>query len=387
LGLPVAPRFRGSLTVDLQRVIRESAYCEFGEHVRRTFSRTLEGIAVTLVYAGLAFGLQYPLFADPARSIVDGDGWLTTPGVNLAMWALAWDWHVLTSAPWRLFEANIFHPAPYSLTSTEPMLGQLPVFGPVYWLSGNPVLANQVTILLDVALSGAAMYALLRHWGAARMAAFFAGFVYAFCPVRAYSVFHVDLLAGQYLPLALLFLDRTLATARMRAAAGFGVFLLLQLLCSYPLACMTVPALAGYVLGTFVVTRGRLSRRGMVLAIAAAVAVATVLAAISLPYTWARALGVIADHGLWKNYLYPPVALREWGWRLDRGLSLYVGLLPLAFVVAALAPRRRRAGSSTGQPERALSVPFARWAPAGAFGCRCRHPTRLPCSSFRDLRP
>jgi hypothetical protein len=333
-------------------------------------SRALEGLAIIAVYALLAVGLQHPLFADPARTVVDGGGWLTIPPVNVSMWVLAWGWHALTTAPLELFQANIFHPMSASLTSTEPMLGQLPLFGPVYAFSGNPVLANQMTLLFNTALCGAALFALLRHWGVPRAAAFFGGFVYAFCPIRADNVVHAKLLAGQYLPLALLFLDRTLSTARIGAAAGFALFLLLQLLCSYEYAYITTLALVGYGAGVVTVTRGRLPARSVVMAATAALVAAGVLGVISLPYAASGNAGVFVEQdlsqwlgrgaaGFWRNYLYPPVALSEWGWRLDRGLSIYVGLLPLACAVVALLPRPRR-----GSPPAAGAV----WARPATVG-------------------
>jgi ornithine carbamoyltransferase len=35
-----------------------------------------------------------------------GPGILVEPDIYLTMWILSWDWHALTTAPWRLFDAN-----------------------------------------------------------------------------------------------------------------------------------------------------------------------------------------------------------------------------------------------------------------------------------------
>ncbi|MFI5394422.1 MAG: hypothetical protein ACHQ9S_02715 [Candidatus Binatia bacterium] len=340
-------------------------------YLMRRWRWVVEGIAVTGVYALLAVVLLYPLFSHPASTVIDAlampHGWLVMPDVYLNIWVKAWDWHALTTVPWTLFDANIFYPAPDALACSEHMLGHVPIFGPVYALSGNPVLANQVNLLLSFALCGAAMYAWLRHWRVPAPAAFFGGFVYAFCPVRAYDVGHAQLLSGQYLPLALLFFDRTLTRQRPADAAAFGAFLLWQMLCSYYLAYMTATAMTGYALGVLWVTRGRLRRRGVGLALAAAVIAGVLFVALSLPYLRLKEMGVISTYDqswwpyatgsdLWRNYLYPPGLIRHLGLKLDRGGILYVGLLAAACAMVAMLPRRDRFR---------VAVP---WARAGALG-------------------
>ncbi len=327
--------------------------------------RATSAAAVVPVYAGLAVWIFHPLFADPARTVVDA-GLLPAPDVNLIMWVLSWDWHALTPDPRMLFNANIFHPAPAALASSEHMLGHVPLFGPIYALSGNPVLANQLNLLLGFAFSGAAMYALLRHWGAPAMAALFGGYVYAFCPIRGNNLAHSHLLAGQYLPLTLLLLDRTLSGGRLRTAAAFAVCLLLHMLCSYYLAYVGLVALAGYAAGVLWAARGRARLGGVVLVAIAGILVGAAVGALSIPYMRLKEIGVVPDHELtglvklgsahwWRNFLLPPVALRKWGYNVFPGLPVYVGVLPLLCAAAALV----RARHASARP-----VP---WATAAAF--------------------
>jgi len=318
-----------------------------------------EGALVVLAYLALALLLLHPLFADPARQVFDPsgrpDGWLTAPVANWAMWVLAWDWHALTSVPSRLFEANIFHPTRQALATSQPMLGQLPLFAPVYAATGNMVLAYQLNLLLAIGLCGAAVYALLRHWGVARPAAFVAGFIYAFCPIRMASITHIHLLAGQYFPLVLLFLDKTLSTGRARFALAFLAVLALQFLCSEELAFLSFVALVGYGAGVVWYTRGRLSPRGVTLVLVCVAIASAVAYGVRLPRVHLQQLGIIAEadwlswarldsSGWLRNYLYPPMALRWWGWKLAVGSSLYVGLIP--FVLAVLALRGRRSDAA-----------------------------------------
>ncbi len=310
-------------------------------------------MAIVLAYVCLTVFLLHPLFADPANTVVSPARGSGLADVNLILWILAWDWHALTTAPWSLFDANIFHPARSTLAGAEHMLGYLPIFGPVYAASGNLALASQVNLLLAISLSGAGMYALLRHWGIVRSAAFFGGFVYAFCAPRVFQLTAVQLVAGQYLPLAILFLDRTLQTARKRFAVAFAGCLALQMLCSFYLAYMTVISVAAYAAGRLWVLRRNIPVRGVLLALGAAVGAGAVLALVSIPYLEVKQGGVIADYGsrpqlqafangLWKNYLYPPVVMREWGYRLGRGASAYLGILPIVCALFCLLPSRGR---------------------------------------------
>ena len=172
-----------------------------------------EACVVAAAYAIATFVLLFPLFVSPGSTLFDpairGSLSLFALGdIYTVIWVMAWDAHALWTNPAGLFDANIFHPAPGALTSSEHMLGHLPIFGLVYAVSGNPVLANQLNLFVSLTLCGLAMYALLRHWGVGRLAAFAGGAVFAYCPLRLTFVTHVHLVAGQYLVLSILALDR-----------------------------------------------------------------------------------------------------------------------------------------------------------------------------------
>lgn len=300
--------------------------------------RTAEGLLVSFAYALSAVVLLHPWFSDPTRRLVTlgaGGGGVEVADVNLVMWILSWDWHALTTAPLHLFDANIFYPASNTLAASEHLLGHVAIFGPVYGLSGNPVLAYQVNFLANLALSGAALYALLRHWRLPVVAAFFGGFLYAFSPFRMHTANYPHLFAGQYAPLALLFLDQTLVTERVRSAVAFGLFVLMQMLCSYYLAFMMLVALGGYGCGILWASRGRLSRRGVLLAGAAAIAAGLVFAAFSLPYVRFRSTGTIPD-STDLRWLKLFSAGPFWAFLNPKG-PLYVGIVP--FVLALLGLR------------------------------------------------
>ncbi len=272
------------------------------------------------------------------------------------MWILSWDYHALTTQPWNLFNANIFHPEPIMLAGAEHMLGYLPLYAPPYALTRNPVLSLAVTIWLSFALSGASMYALLRYWKCRRSAALFGGFVYAYLPGKFLQAFMVQFVGWQYLPLALIFLDRTLDLGRARDAGLFSLFLLLQMLCSFYVAYISLTLLAAYtgtILGWRLLRdRRAIYLRGALLAGSGAAIAGLALGLLALPYLSRAAAGGIADYAQdialqnmsirsWWPYLTSP-ALPGFQASPAFGEAHYLGVLPLCLSLVALLPSRAR---------------------------------------------
>lgn len=279
--------------------------------------------------------LDVPRFYGPAGSLLAADPWL-------CMWILSWDTHALATAPTRLFDANIFHPAPLTLALSEHLLGYWPLFAPIYALTANPVLAYDATLLLSFALSGAAMCWLVRHWTGSLPAGLVGGLVFAFAPWRLSQLAHVQLLGLYGLPLVLLFWDRALADGRASDLAALAGAFFLQCLCSYYLAYCTV-----IVIGVYATVTAIGARVARLVAAAAAVGVgAAAFAVVSLPYLWVRSLGLLPEQGLaaqlalgvpsWRAYVVPLAigpAIRPFQGR--------VALLLAAAGLAAVALRHR----------------------------------------------
>lgn len=328
--------------------------------------RTAGHVTVVLaIYAALAMFVLSPGISDLWRSSIlpEFPAGAHEADINLINWILAWDWHALTTAPLSLYQANIFHPAPDALAASEHLLGHLPVFGPAWALTGNPVFAGQFTVLMSFALSGAAVYALLRHWGTGAVAALFAGMVFTFASVRLRYLAHFHLLAGHYLPLALIAFDRCLQQPQWRWALAFAVLLFLQLLCSYYLAYITAVAMIGYGAGVLWARRARIPARAAIqLGITSAVMLVAFVA-ISIPYLRLAGSGAIPEYDdlavaiastdTWRSYLvrsFPSAA--DGPYALPK---LYLGWSVLLPALAAFGWRR----TSTA------AVP---WAAAGALG-------------------
>lgn len=286
--------------------------------------------------------LYWPIFNRAGSTVFQPFAHQVTVDVELILWILATVARNLVTRPLDLMAGRALYPDPQPIVHSEHLLSQQVTFAPLFLVTGNPVLAQQLTLLLNMAMCGLALYLLLRHWRASIPAAIFGGLVYAAFPARYFSVFAPNTSAVQYLPLALLFLDRAWNGGRARDGFLFGIFLALQMLTSFYLAYVTAFFVASYALGALLTRGAPAPRSSFTIGVAGLSAVA-VLLAVSFPYLGQMdskgfpehetRLLVLASNLGWKNYLLSPIALRLWKWPL-LGLEYYVGLVPFALAVA-----------------------------------------------------
>jgi hypothetical protein len=141
---------------------------------------------------------------------------------------LAWNArHVpLTDAWWQF---PMFYPTADTLAFSEHLLGVSVVSTPLYWMTGGNALATyNLTLLLTYPLCALGMYALVYRLTRSAPAAFLAGLAFGFAPYRASQLFHIQVLAVFWAPLALLGLHGYLETGRRGWLALFALGWTLQ---------------------------------------------------------------------------------------------------------------------------------------------------------------
>ena len=115
---------------------------------------------------------EYPIFPeyDPrVYDAVERHAGKDNHDPRLFTWVMLTIFRNLTTQPAALFQGNAFYPAGQSLTFAEPLLTPALLAGPLHALTGNPVLAYNLTLLAFWALSGWAMHAVaLRLTGSPR---------------------------------------------------------------------------------------------------------------------------------------------------------------------------------------------------------------------------
>jgi hypothetical protein len=237
-----------------------------------------------LVYTLAAVALTWPLLPRLGTHL----GALHGPGdPYLNLWILGWDLHKLTTDPasllsGRIFDANIFHPAPGTLAYSEHLILQAVAVLPVYWATHDPVVCYNVLLLASLVTSGLAMHAYARMVTGSEAGAWIAGIAWAFWPYRIARLLHLQLQSLYFLPLALLFLHRVIAGRRKRDVVALGVCAALQAISSLNYGVITAVALV-IVAVPLLIGVGRWRSAALIGRLAGAALIGVL---ITLPFAW-----------------------------------------------------------------------------------------------------
>ena len=201
---------------------------------------------------------------------------------RLVVWVLAWVQHAIATGV-NVLDANINFPAPAQLTGTEHFVAFQILFAPLYALTGNALLAANLTVFLTYPLAALAMQRLLLALDCAPGVAWVIGLVFALGPFRVPGHLHLLQYSNLFLPLVALALTRLRARPGIGNAALLGLALACGVLSSYYMAVLCgVLALVWGSLELF--HRAGARARFAVLAVGTGVLVALVLLLASLPY-------------------------------------------------------------------------------------------------------
>lgn len=191
----------------------------------------------TLAYAALAVIFTWPL------ALRRGDAVASSIDSVDSTWRIGHAQKRLLTAPWRLFEAELFHPYPSAYLFDELIVGAALLTLPLRLFTDNPVAIYNVALLATLVLNALAGCALARHLRCGPVAAFAAGLIYAYAPIRFGHIDHIGLLSAQYFPLIILLLDRLWVAPRRRDVVLLAALLAIQALSSQyyalylPLVC------------------------------------------------------------------------------------------------------------------------------------------------------
>jgi hypothetical protein len=219
-------------------------------------SRSKRGLLVGGLFLVLTLALTYPQVLRLGDSVRDpGDPLLNT-------WILSWDAdHIARLDLARFFDANIFYPQPKTLAYSEFLLPQALLALPIKLVSGNPVLAYNVVLLLAFLTTGLGMYVLARHLTGNTLAAVAAGVIYAFSPFMFSHLYHLQILTAGGIPLAFLFLHKFFEKGRFKDLLLFGLFFVVQALANGYYA-LYLGVFAGTFLAVFAVVTGMYRQPG-----------------------------------------------------------------------------------------------------------------------------
>jgi hypothetical protein len=260
------------------------------------------------------------------------------------------DWnatHIPLTTAWWNFPS--FAPLSGVTAFTEHLLGAYPVASPVIWLTGNPVLAYNLVLLLCFPLNGIATFALVRELTGSAIGAFVAGLAFAFAPFHAEHLSHVQTLMAFGMPLALFGLHRYLMSGN-RVDLGWFALGWLSALLSNAYMLVFFPILAALWLLWFF--RATEWRRFVSVGAVAILATSVVLPLLRGYYVRQAAYGFVrtynevkamsADITALAGISHRAVLWKDWLPNTYYESSLFPGFAIVALVVIAVAARLRR---------------------------------------------
>lgn len=200
-------------------------------HVRAGLAWT--GLALVLFGAGVWRQFGSLLEQDMAAVVTHTTPTLAPKALvndaSYVTWAVGRNARVLSSEPWRLFDAEPCAPVEKSLTLGEPLI-TLGAVGILPWLlTRDPIHTFNLTLLIVCFVGPLAMYLLVWDWTRQPAAGIAAGLVFAFHSMRTGDPLHPYGWDNGWTLLALLFARRLFERGRGSDAAALAGCIALQL--------------------------------------------------------------------------------------------------------------------------------------------------------------
>jgi hypothetical protein len=194
-------------------------------------ARARHAAALAFVFAAaVAVACTWPLATRLTTHYPVWDESVQIPGADqlLTSWILATDARQLAHDPAHLFESNNFHPLRRTITFSENLLGLAILVAPVQYLWDDPVLTDNVALLLALTIAGWGVFLLVREVSGSGLAGLLAGALAIYSPAHwaVYSQLHV--ISFHWTPVALFALARLVRTTRWRWSVLLGVLVALQ---------------------------------------------------------------------------------------------------------------------------------------------------------------
>lgn len=233
----------------------------------------------------------------------------------------------------------------------EHMLGISLLTAPFLALGLDPAVALNLALVTTRVIAGLGMFLLARRLLDDSIAAFVAGFLFAFGYARVFDVVHPFVWGDQWTPFAMLLVDRLLTRPRASWLDAAGLSLSVTLMVGESFYALLAGAIVGGIYFAFVAWRARERLRGrLVLLLAAAILPIVVGGVVLLPYLSSGEL-INVDAG----YRVPFGAFY-----LLPGQRFFPGALLLVLAgIGAVAPRRLVLPAARLDPRPALVIAAA----------------------------
>jgi hypothetical protein len=311
--------------------------------------RPARGALIVLAYAIATIIMTLPWIGRIGNSVPPGGDPL------LQVWITRWVQHALVTQPLHLYDANAFYPLQATLAYSDSNVPAAIFAAPIYLLTHNAILANNLLVLATFVLAACGIYLLVRELLGNRAVAFLAGLAYAFLPYRFAHLWHLNQLGHAWTPLVLFALVLLVRRQRWPYAIAFGLLFAIQVVTSFYVAFQVAFAVA-ILLGVLLVADPRARTPRFLIQLAAAgLLAAIIILPLALPY-----LQVRDQQGLertvteaeryrasFTSYLKVQNGTRLWSWLTEKqggeDTLFPGGIVIVGAILGLIGFRRRRA--------------------------------------------
>lgn len=172
------------------------------------------------------------------------DSYMYMPGDNfITMWTTAWQVHALSDPNDGFWNANIFHPYPRTIALSVLRVIYVPFAAFVLWLTNNPVLMENLILLLSMGFSGVGVYVLIYGLTKNIPAAFLGALYFAISPERFARIPHPHQINPIFLAVCVYACIQYMQTRKIQWAVFTFLFMYLQFLTSIYIFLFTCIAL------------------------------------------------------------------------------------------------------------------------------------------------
>jgi hypothetical protein len=207
--------------LDRQQLMPRSLYDQAKEFFWGMSQRQM-AVLVLIAYFLLAMVMTWPLMAQLGEVLPwnnRGDHWMH-------QWTYWWVLKALSEGQNPFYTRLLYYPEGVSLITHNIAWLNIIFWIPLQALVGGFTATNLIYIGL-FAINGFAMYLLIRELVGSQPASIIGGLIFAFWPYLTSQTGHPNSIIAFWLPLSLLFLNRTLENGRTRDAFLTGIFLAL----------------------------------------------------------------------------------------------------------------------------------------------------------------
>jgi hypothetical protein len=239
-------------------------------------------ILVLLAYGLLAVVMTWPVAARLGTHLAG-----ERSDLCVQQWAFQWVKQSITEGHNPFYTDLLFHPYGVSLVYHDIAWLNIAAWLPLQAIVGNHA-AYSLVFISVFALNGFAMYLLAREWTGSPPAAFVGGLIYGFWPYTLSHYDHPNMVVVCWVPLALLYLRRTLEKGGKRDAALTGVFLALTGVARWNLLIMGGVVIGLYLLYKCLTDKTCRTRRTLALLMLIGLVAAALMAPLAAPVVLAQ---------------------------------------------------------------------------------------------------